>query len=189
MSNHHEVEAASRTGTTIWITGLPAAGKTTLAAAVAEAMAVSGERPLVLDGDAMRTGLNADLGYSEADRIEVTRRLGEVALLVAKNGRDVVVASISPSGAARAAVRARHVQLDVPFLEVFLDIDVEECERRDPKGLYARARRGEVSDFTGVSSHYEPPQSPDVVVALGVTPEAASRMVCVRLEALRGSRS
>ena len=134
-----------------------------------------------MDGDAMRTGLNADLGYSETDRAEVTRRLGEVALLVAQHGHDVVVASISPSAAARGAVRKRHEEAGVQFCEVFLDVPLEECERRDPKGLYAAARRGDVQDFTGVSSPYEPPEAPDVILKVGVGSEEAAAEIAKRL--------
>lgn len=170
---------------TIWITGLPAAGKTTLASAVADLFVAAGRRPLVLDGDAMRAGLNADLGYSDQDRAEVTRRLGEVALLAANQGHIAVVAAISPLAAARATVRRRHDDSGVRFCEVYLDVPVEECERRDPKGLYARARTGEVADFTGVSSPYERPDSPDVVIALGVSPREAARLVRERVETLR----
>jgi bifunctional enzyme CysN/CysC len=161
-------------GVTIWITGLPAAGKTTLAEAVADVLATSTARPIVLDGDAMRAGLNSDLGYSEADRAEVTRRLGEVALLITGSGHDAVVASISPSAAARASVRKRHEENAVTFCEVYLDVPVEECERRDPKGLYAAARRGEVQQMTGVSSPYEAPTAAEVVVKVGVSPGEAA---------------
>ena len=179
MSHHRDVEPTTNApaGITIWITGLPAAGKTTLAAATADVLRASGRRPFVLDGDAMRAGLNADLGYSTSDRAEVTRRLGEVALLVAHHGHDVIVASISPSTHARAAVQSRHEELGIRFLEVFLDVPVEECERRDPKGLYARARRGEVAEFTGVSSPYEPPVNADVVVGVGTSPEQAAQEI------------
>jgi bifunctional enzyme CysN/CysC len=147
-------------GATIWITGLSAAGKTTLAEAVAAALGDA----YVLDGDAMRQGLCRDLGFSAADRTENVRRLGEVARLMADAGLTVVVAAISPSARDRDAVRARHDDGALPFLEVHVDTPLETCEARDPKGLYARARRGELRDFTGIDAPYERPAAPDVRV-------------------------
>ena len=173
--------APETTGVTVWITGLPASGKTTLATALAEALSGSGRRPLLLDGDVVRRGLNADLGYSDEDRGEVTRRLGEVALLAACQGHDVIVAAISPSASGRAEVRRRHAEAGIGFFEVFLDTPIEECERRDPKGLYAAARRGDVKQFTGVSSPYERPQRADFVVPTAYPPEQAASDIRQRL--------
>lgn len=151
-------------GATIWITGLSAAGKTTLAEAVAVALREAGGKAYVLDGDAMRQGLSRDLGFSPADRTENVRRIGEVARLMADAGLVAVVAAISPIARDRDAVRARHVDAGLPFFEVHVDTPLAACEARDPKGLYARARRGELPDFTGVDSPYERPPVPDVRV-------------------------
>lgn len=151
-------------GATVWLTGLSGAGKSTIAAATAELVEADGLRPFLLDGDELRRGLNADLGFGEADRQENVRRAGEVALLLARSGALVLASVISPYAAGRAAVRARHEESGVPFFEVFVATPVEVCEARDPKGLYAAARRGEISRFTGVSDPYEPPEAPDLVL-------------------------
>ena len=118
----------------------------------------------MLDGDNVRHGLNADLGFSDADRAENVRRVGEVARLMADAGIVALVPVISPYRAGRAAARAAHEAAGLPFLEVFVDTPLEECERRDPKGLYARARAGELSGMTGIDSPYEPPVEPDLVL-------------------------
>jgi bifunctional enzyme CysN/CysC len=151
-------------GATIWITGLSAAGKTTLAEAVAAALRGSGRNAYVLDGDALRQGLSRDLGFSEGDRAENVRRIGEVARLMADAGLTVVVAAISPVARDRDLVRARHAEAGLGFLEVHVDTPLAACEARDPKGLYARARRGELADFTGIDAPYERPVAPDVRV-------------------------
>jgi bifunctional enzyme CysN/CysC len=151
-------------GATVWLTGLSGAGKSTIAAATAELVEADGLRTFLLDGDELRAGLNADLGFGEADRRENVRRAGEVALLLARSGTVVLASVISPYAAARAAVRARHEESGVPFFEVFVATPVEVCEARDPKGLYAAARRGELSRLTGVSDPYEPPEAPDLVL-------------------------
>ena len=118
----------------------------------------------MLDGDNVRHGLNADLGFSDDDRRENVRRVGEVARLMADAGVVALVPVISPFRDARAAIRGLHDAAGVPFLEVFVDTPIEECERRDPKGLYAKARRGELSGFTGIDSPYEPPVAADLVL-------------------------
>jgi bifunctional enzyme CysN/CysC len=146
------------------MTGLPASGKSTVAAAI-EARALAGGRSAyVLDGDNLRHGLNGDLGFSASDRAENVRRTAEVAALLADAGVLVLVALVSPYRADREAARAAHARLGLPFLEVHVATSLEECERRDPKGLYARARAGELQHLTGVDDPYEPPLSPDVVV-------------------------
>ena len=149
-------------GATIWLTGLPAAGKTTLALATEQLLTERGRWVLRLDGDELRQGLCRDLGFSAEDRAENVRRAAHAARLIADAGMVSVVALVSPYAEARDAARAAHAELELDFLEVFVNTPVEECERRDPKGLYAKARAGEVEHFTGVDDPYEPPRSPDV---------------------------
>jgi bifunctional enzyme CysN/CysC len=156
-------------GVTIWITGLSASGKTTIASEVARLLEAAGTTPFILDGDALRTGLNADLGFSRADRQENVRRVGEVALLLARSGQVVLVPLISPYRADRDRVRMRHVEHDVQFVEVYLDVPLAVCEGRDPKGLYARARAGQLQHFTGIDDPYEPPLHPELSITPGAT--------------------
>ena len=151
-------------GATVWMTGLPASGKSTVAAAVEARLLESGRSAYVLDGDNLRHGLNGDLGFSAEDRAENVRRTAEVSALLADAGVVVLVALVSPYRADRAAARAAHDRRGLPFLEVHVATSLEECERRDPKGLYARARAGELSGMTGVDDPYEPPEAADVVV-------------------------
>ena len=151
-------------GATIWLTGLSGSGKSTVAAAC-EARLVAFDRPAyVLDGDNVRHGLNSDLGFSSADRAENVRRVGHVARLMADAGIVALVPLISPYRADRDLVRSIHVAADLPFLEVFVDTPIELCEQRDPKGLYAKARAGEITGFTGVDDPYEPPAAPELVL-------------------------
>ena len=154
-------------GATVWLTGLPASGKSTVAAGVEARALAEGRSAYVLDGDNLRHGLNGDLGFSADDRAENVRRTAEVAALLAGAGVLVLVALVSPYRADREAARAIHERNGLPFLEVHVATSLEECERRDPKGLYARARAGELSHLTGVDDPYEPPLAPDVVVSGG----------------------
>jgi bifunctional enzyme CysN/CysC len=152
-------------GATVWFTGLSGSGKSTVAAAVERLLVVEhGRAAYVLDGDNVRHGLNADLGFGAADRSENIRRVGEVARLFADAGVVALVPVISPYAADRARARAIHDAVGVPFLEVFVDTPIELCEQRDPKGLYARARAGEITGFTGIDDPYEPPTSPELVL-------------------------
>ena len=151
-------------GATVWFTGLSGSGKSTVAVAC-ERLLVAGGRPAyLLDGDNLRHGLNGDLGFSAEDRDENVRRVAEVARLFADAGMVALVPLISPYRAARDRARALHEAAGVPFLEVFVDAPLELCEARDPKGLYARARAGELTGMTGVDDPYEPPESPDLVL-------------------------
>jgi bifunctional enzyme CysN/CysC len=144
------------------MTGLSGAGKSTVAVAAERMLLESGHLAIRLDGDNLRHGLNAGLGFDARGREEAVRRAGEAALLVAEAGVLAIVGMISPFRADRERVRARHEAAGVPFLEVFVDADLSTVEARDPKGLYARARTGEIPAFTGVSAPYEPPLSPEV---------------------------
>ena len=149
-------------GRTVWFTGLSGSGKSTLAFAVEEALVARGVAAYVLDGDNVRFGLNRDLGFSAADRTENVRRIGEVCRLFQDAGLVALSAFISPYRADRDAVRALHPEGS--FVEVFVDTPLEICEARDVKGLYARARTGEIPEFSGISAPYEAPDAPDITV-------------------------
>ena len=151
-----------QTGATVWFTGLPSAGKTTLAHAVAGLLRPGGNRVEVLDGDAIRESLSAGLGFSRADREANIDRIGFVADLLARNGVLVLDAVISPYAAARDRVRDRHAGSGTAFLEVHVATPLAECAARDVKGLYARQARGELTGLTGVDDIYEPPPSPEL---------------------------
>jgi adenylyl-sulfate kinase len=157
-------EALGHAGATVWLTGLPASGKSTLAAAVEARLLAEGRAAYMLDGDNLRHGLNGDLGFSPEDRAENVRRTAEVAALIADAGVVSLAALVSPYIADRDAARVVHEHRGIAFLEVHVATSLAECERRDPKGLYARARAGELDGLTGVSAPYEPPESPDLRV-------------------------
>ncbi|QTN19638.1 adenylyl-sulfate kinase [Brevundimonas sp. AJA228-03] len=163
-------------GGVVWLTGLSASGKSTIAAAIERRLYTIGVRTAVLDGDNLRHGVNRDLGFSDADRSENVRRVAEVARLFADNGVVAICALISPTQIQRA--QARDICTDIPFLEVFVDTPLELCRARDPKALYARADAGAVIGLTGVGSTYEPPQSPDLTLPTAeLTPDEAARAV------------
>jgi adenylyl-sulfate kinase len=147
-------------GAVVWLTGLSGAGKSTLAAALEFALFNQGKQVFVLDGDSLRRGLCSDLGYSPEDRKENVRRAGEVAKLFAEAGFVCIAAFISPYRSERAL--ARRIAPEGKFIEVYLNAPLAICEKRDPKGLYARARSGELKQFTGNSAPYEPPERPDL---------------------------
>jgi bifunctional enzyme CysN/CysC len=146
----------------LWFTGLSASGKSTIANLLEKRLFAAGRHTYILDGDNVRHGLNRDLGFSEADRVENIRRVTEVARLLVDAGLVVIVSFISPYRAEREIARSRFESGE--FLEIFVDTPLEECERRDPKGLYAKARRGELANFTGIDSEYQPPNSPEIVL-------------------------
>ena len=176
---------ATHPGLTVWFTGLSGSGKSTLSLAVYDQLSASGHRVQLLDGDEVRLYLSRDLGFSKQDRDENIRRIGYVAELLTKNGVITLVSAISPYRSARDSVRAR-----IPnFLEVYVNAPVEECERRDVKGLYKRARAGEIKTFTGISDPYEHPLSPDVECRtdLESVPESIQRVtdaILARIETL-----
>jgi adenylyl-sulfate kinase len=165
-------------GATVWFTGLPASGKSTLAVEI-EALLIGAGRPaLRLDGDNLRHGLNGDLGFSAEDRAENVRRTAHAAALLAEAGVVALVALVSPYASDRATARAIHEAVHVPFHEVWVSTALAECERRDPKGLYARARAGELPGLTGVGDVYEEPASPDLEVGgAEPIPAAAARVL------------
>jgi adenylyl-sulfate kinase len=149
-------------GATVWLTGLSGSGKSTVAARVERLLVESGRPAYVLDGDNIRHGLNADLGFSDHDREENIRRVGEVGALFVDAGVIAIAAFISPFR--RDRDRVRTIVGSPRFIEVFLDVPLAVCESRDPKHLYAKARRGEIAEFTGISSPYEVPEAPDLIL-------------------------
>jgi bifunctional enzyme CysN/CysC len=169
-------------GATVWLTGLPASGKSTLAGALERRLVESGRPAYRLDGDNLRHGLSGDLGFDPADRAENVRRTAHAARLLADAGAIVVVSLVSPYIADRSSAREVHEQHELPFVEVFIDTPLELCERRDPKGLYARARAGEIEGMTGVDDPYEPPPDPDLVVRPSTTEEQVEALLAVLSE-------
>lgn len=151
-------------GATVWLTGLSGSGKSTIGHHLEQRLVESGRAAYVLDGDNVRHGLNGDLGFGPEDRSENVRRIGEVARLMADAGLVVAVPVISPYRADRDRIRAAHAVAGLAFLEVWVATPLAECERRDPKGLYARARAGELAGFTGIDAPYEEPLDPDLVL-------------------------
>jgi bifunctional enzyme CysN/CysC len=149
-------------GRTLWFTGLSGSGKSSVAMLVEQKLLEKGVPAYVLDGDNLRHGLNADLGFSMADRAENLRRLAHVAVVLADSGHTVLVPAISPLVEHRELARQVHVDAGLDFIEVFCDTPLEDCERRDPKGLYAKARAGEITHFTGIDSPYQRPKNPDL---------------------------
>ncbi len=153
-------EERASAGMTVWLTGLSGSGKSTVAAELERRLVASGRPAYLLDGDNLRHGLNSDLGFSAEDRAENVRRVGEVARLLADAGVIAIVSLVSPYAADRQRVREAHETGALPFLEIFVDTPLAVCEQRDPKGMYAKARAGEISHFTGVDDPYEAPAAP-----------------------------
>ncbi|PWN48920.1 putative MET14-ATP adenosine-5`-phosphosulfate 3`-phosphotransferase [Violaceomyces palustris] len=158
-------------GATIWLTGLSASGKSTIATALEQHLLSLKKSAYRLDGDNIRFGLNKDLGFSPKDREENIRRIAEVSLLFASSSTLTVTSFISPYKADRDLARALHAKHEpaLPFIEVFVDASVEECEKRDPKGLYKKARAGEIKEFTGISAPYEAPEKPEIHIDANAT--------------------
>ncbi|SDK21578.1 adenylyl-sulfate kinase [Pseudomonas indica] len=167
----------------VWFTGLSGSGKSTIANRLEKLLHSRGRHTYLLDGDNVRHGLNKDLGFTDKDRIENVRRVAEVARLMADAGLIVLVSLISPFRSERQL--ARELMANGEFIEVFVDTPIEECARRDPKGLYKKAMRGELRNFTGISSPYEPPEHPEVhLETVGTTPDE----LAMRIHALLESR-
>lgn len=166
-------------GCVVWLTGLSGSGKSTIACALEEKLIGDGHLTFVLDGDNVRHGLNSDLGFSADDREENIRRIGEVAALLAHAGVITLVAFISPYAKGRLA--ARRAAGEGRFFEVHLDAPLQECEKRDPKGLYKKARAGELCEFTGLDAPYERPEKPELVLETEelTPPEAVEKLVAM----------
>jgi adenylyl-sulfate kinase len=176
-SRERREEALGQGGGTVWLTGLPSSGKSTVAAAVEERLLAQGRAAYLLDGDNLRHGLCGDLGFSADDRAENVRRAAHAARLMADAGVVAIVSLVSPYAASRELARTVHEEDGLPFVEVFVDTPPDECARRDPKGLWARARAGELTGFTGVDDPYERPESPDVVLSPSLSLEEAADVV------------
>jgi adenylyl-sulfate kinase len=174
-------------GVTVWFTGLPSSGKSTVAAAVEAQLLAEGRAAYVLDGDNLRHGLNGNLGFSAEDRAENVRRTAEVAALMADAGVVALASLVSPYRADRAMARDVHESRGLTFLEVWVSTPLEECERRDTKGLYAKARAGEIPNFTGIGQPYEEPESPELEIRFGEDLAAATDRVMAALSAARSA--
>ena len=171
---------ADEKGFTLWFTGLSGAGKTTISKLVVSELEARGSAIEVLDGDVVRQNLSKGLGFSKEDRDTNIRRVAFVADLLSRNGVPVITAAISPYRAIRDEARA---QMDGRFIEAYVKASVEECERRDVKGLYAKARAGEIKEFTGVSDPYEPPENAEIVLETEEqTPEESAAAIIAYLE-------
>src|SRR4029077_19022288 len=166
-------------GATVWLTGLSGSGKSTVASALTTLLTTRGVLTYTLDGDNLRHGLNGDLGFSADDRAENVRRVGEVARRFADAGVVALVPLISPYREGRDHARALHDAAGLDFVEVFVDTPIEVCEQRDPKGLYKKARAGEITGFTGIDDPYEAPLKPELVLSGGElsAKEAAERVL------------
>jgi adenylylsulfate kinase len=171
-------------GATIWFTGLSGSGKSTVAFTVEHALVQRGRLAYCLDGDNIRHGLNKNLGFSAEDREENIRRIGEVAKLFADAGFITMTSFISPYVKDRDNVRKLHAEAGLPFVEIFVDTPIEVCESRDPKGLYKKARAGEIKGFTGVDDPYEPPPKPELT--LSAETDSPEQMAVKVIEYLEG---
>ncbi|KAJ3026241.1 UNVERIFIED_CONTAM: Adenylyl-sulfate kinase [Siphonaria sp. JEL0065] len=172
-----------RKGLTLWFTGLSASGKSTLASALEQHLVSQGINAYRLDGDNIRFGLNKNLGFSDADRTENIRRIGEVAKLFADSTTIAITSFISPFRADRDGARKLHADAGIPFIEVFADVPIEVAEQRDPKGLYKKAREGIIKDFTGISSPYEAPEKAEIHIRTDlVSIEDGVRLIVAYLE-------
>jgi adenylylsulfate kinase len=170
-------------GATLWFTGLSGSGKSTIAFTLEHALVQRGRLAYVLDGDNVRHGLNKNLGFSAADREENIRRIGEVAKLFADAGVLTMASFISPYRKDRDVVRALHVEAKVPFIEVHLATPIETCEQRDPKGLYKKARAGQLKGFTGIDDPYEAPLQAEITIdATSTSPQQAAQQLMDYLE-------
>jgi adenylylsulfate kinase len=171
-------------GATLWFTGLSGSGKSTIAFTLEHALVQQGNLAYVLDGDNIRHGLNKNLGFSAADREENIRRIGEVAKLFADCGVVTMTSFISPYRKDRDAVRALHDAGNIPFIEIHVNTPIATCEQRDPKGLYKKARAGQLKNFTGIDDPYEAPHNPELTIdATATSPQEATVLL---LDYLKG---
>lgn len=162
LNRESKEKLLSQRAKVIWLTGLSGSGKSTIAKGLENELHLLGYLTMVLDGDNVRTGINNNLGFSEDDRKENIRRIAEVAKILLNSGVITICCFVSPTEELRAI--ARNIIGKIDFIEVFVNTSIEECERRDVKGLYAKARKGEIKDFTGISAPFEPPLNPDIDV-------------------------
>jgi len=183
LSTEERHASLGYTGATIWFTGLSGSGKSSIASATEKLIVTSGRPSYLLDGDNLRLGLNEDLNFSAEDRHENVRRVAEVARLFADAGLIALVPLISPYRDDRQNAREVHDRFGLRFFEVFVDTPIEICEERDPKGLYKKARSGEIKGFTGIDDPYEKPSSPDLILTPeNGSPEDGARLVLKLLE-------
>ena len=183
LSRKERHESLGYKGATIWFTGLSGSGKSSIASATEKLLVTSGRPSYLLDGDNLRLGLNEDLNFSAKDRHENVRRVAEVARLFADAGLVALVPLISPYREDRENAREIHGQFGLRFFEVFVDTPIEVCEERDPKGLYKKARAGEIKDFTGIDDPYETPNDPDLILTPeNGLPEDGAKLVLQLLE-------
>ncbi len=180
VTHEDRIQLKQQKPVVLWFTGLSGSGKSTVANAVESKLLSLGKHSYLLDGDNVRHGLNKDLGFSDDDRVENIRRIGEVAKLFVDSGAIVLTAFISPFIADREQVR--DLMAEGQFLEVFIDTPLEVCEERDPKGLYKKARLGEIKNFTGIDSKYEAPLSPEIhVKTMGISVAECAELIVTQL--------
>lgn len=162
ITKHDRARKINQRPAVLWFTGLSGSGKSTIAGALEQKLFELGHHTYLLDGDNVRHGLNKDLGFSDSDRVENIRRIGELSKLFADAGLTVLSAFISPFRSDRQLVR--DLMPEGEFVEIFMNTPIEVCESRDPKGLYQKARRGEIKNFTGIDSDYEAPEQPEILI-------------------------
>lgn len=179
LTRNERWRALGHVGATVWFTGLPAAGKSTIAGALEQRLVLEGRPAFLLDGDNLRHGLNGDLGFDASARAENVRRTAHAARLLAEAGTIALVSLVSPYARDRDAAAALHASVELAFVEVFVDAPLEICETRDPKGLYARARAGDLDGLTGVDAPYQTPTCPDLSLRSGEesVDEAVQRVI------------
>lgn len=181
LTREHRWKSLAQKGATLWFTGLSASGKSTIASALERVLVEHGVHAYRLDGDNIRHGLNNNLGFSATDRTENIRRIGEVAKLFADSGSTAITSFISPYRADRAICRKLHVDGGLAFLEVYVDVPLSVCEQRDPKGMYKKARAGQIKGFTGIDDPYEAPESPELVLKAGEISVSDCVQACLSL--------
>lgn len=164
VTREHRNQLLGQKGVTLWFTGLSGSGKSTVAVALEQALHAQGRLSYRLDGDNIRMGINKNLGFSAEDRAENIRRIGEIAKLFCDTGVITLSSFVSPYREDRDLVRKLHEEGDIPFVEVFMKTSLEEAEKRDPKGLYKKARAGEIKNFTGIDDPYEEPENAELVL-------------------------